>query len=72
MAEIKDKDAVPGEEKIEYEIDSKEKEQYDLDQQVEMKDDRPLGEELVEEWQFTWRASIVGSLLGCLVGKYYD
>lgn len=24
---------------------------------------------IVEEFQFTWRASIIGSLLGCLVGK---
>lgn len=23
----------------------------------------------IEETQFTWRAAIVGSLLGCLVGK---
>ncbi|KAI8145930.1 OPT oligopeptide transporter protein-domain-containing protein [Fennellomyces sp. T-0311] len=61
-----DKAAAP-EEKIEYEVDSKEKEQYDLDQQVEMKDDRPLGQEFVEEWQFTWRASVIGSILGCLV-----
>ncbi|KAI9012154.1 OPT oligopeptide transporter protein-domain-containing protein [Phycomyces nitens] len=28
---------------------------------------RPLKNDVVEEWQFTWRASIVGSLLGCLV-----
>ncbi|KAI9489308.1 OPT oligopeptide transporter protein-domain-containing protein [Zychaea mexicana] len=67
MADLKTTTPAPEEEKIEYEVDTKEKEQYDLDQQVEMKDDRPIGQEFVEEWQFTWRASVVGSLLGCLV-----
>ncbi|KAI9312478.1 OPT oligopeptide transporter protein-domain-containing protein [Dichotomocladium elegans] len=50
--------------KTTYEID--EKNSYH-DEQVDIKDPRPIGEEFVEEWQFTWRASIVGSLLGCLI-----
>ncbi|KAI8342664.1 OPT oligopeptide transporter protein-domain-containing protein [Chlamydoabsidia padenii] len=55
------------EEKVEYDIQET---KYDtFDEQVEVKnvDDRSLPEEFIEEYQFTWRAAIVGSLLGCLV-----
>jgi hypothetical protein len=31
-------------------------------------DEQPHLERLTEEFQFTWRSAIVGSLLGCLVG----
>lgn len=48
-------------EKIEYDINS-------THEQVIV--DGASGHHLpVEEYQFTWRATIVGSLLGCLVGK---
>lgn len=40
----------------------------DKDSQVII-DDKPIPERIVEEFHFTWRASIVGSLLGCVVGK---
>ncbi|CDS11287.1 hypothetical protein LRAMOSA03550 [Lichtheimia ramosa] len=55
-------------EKIEYEIDEKKQEElYEKSDQVAIKDDEPIGHVIVEEWQFTWRASVVGSLLGCLI-----
>lgn len=59
------------EERIEYTIDEKigsekhEQETY-KDENVKV-DERSIPEMLVEEYQFTWRATIVGSLLGCLV-----
>lgn len=56
------------EEKIEYEIDKKEV-YSESSEQIEVQEDKPLGQYVVEEWQFTWRASVVGSLLGCLIGK---
>lgn len=31
--------------------------------------DQPHLQRLTEEFQFTWRSAITGSLLGCLVGK---
>jgi hypothetical protein len=31
--------------------------------------DKPVVDKLVEEFHFTWRSAIVGSLLGCIVGK---
>jgi hypothetical protein len=49
-------------EKIEYDIQS-------IDEQVKVETDPSTRELQVEEYQFTWRAAIVGSLLGCLVGK---
>lgn len=58
------------EEKIEYEIDKKEV-YSESSEQIEVHEDKPLGQYVVEEWQFTWRASVVGSLLGCLIGKSY-
>jgi hypothetical protein len=57
------------EEKIEYDIHETKYDTYDEQVQVKNVDDRSLPEEFVEEYQFTWRAAIVGSLLGCLVGK---
>lgn len=48
-------------EKIEYDLQS-------VDEQIVV--DKKLDTQLhPEEFQFTWRSSIVGSLLGCLVGK---
>ncbi|KAG0769502.1 hypothetical protein G6F57_004330 [Rhizopus arrhizus] len=47
-------------EKIEYDIQS-------IDEQVKVETDPSTRELQVEEYQFTWRAAIVGSLLGCLV-----
>ncbi|KAG2198816.1 hypothetical protein INT47_000732 [Mucor saturninus] len=38
----------------------------DTDSQVAV-EEKPVQHAIVEEFQFTWRASIVGSLLGCLV-----
>lgn len=32
-------------------------------------DDQPAANRHLEEFHFTWRSAIVGSLLGCLVGK---
>lgn len=49
-------------EKLEYDINS-------LDEQVIVNEDVQLSQQPFEEYQFTWRATIVGSLLGCLVGK---
>lgn len=66
---MKDETTAP-EERLEYEIDEKKfSEKHEQDEQVEIQDEKPLHEEFVEEYQFTWRASIIGSLLGCLVGK---
>lgn len=48
-------------EKIEYDLHS-------LDEQVVVEEDK-TSRIMIEEHQFTWRAAIVGSLLGCLVGK---
>lgn len=56
------------EEKIEYEIDKKEV-YAESTEQIEVHEDKPIGQYVVEEWQFTWRASVVGSMLGCLIGK---
>jgi hypothetical protein len=60
------------EEKIEYDIHETKYDTYDEQVQVKNVDDRSLPEEFVEEYQFTWRAAIVGSLLGCLVGKFEE
>lgn len=58
------------EERIEYQVDTKFKEQMvEADGQEAISETKSLGEQFVEEYQFTWRASIIGSLLGCLVGK---
>lgn len=57
------------EEKIEYDIHETKYDTYDEQVQVKNVDDRSLPEEFIEEYQFTWRSAIVGSLLGCLVGK---
>ncbi|CDS05296.1 hypothetical protein LRAMOSA07825 [Lichtheimia ramosa] len=54
------------EEKIEYEIDKKEV-YAESTEQIEVHEDKPIGQYVVEEWQFTWRASVVGSMLGCLI-----
>lgn len=60
-------------EKIEYEIDEKKQEElYEKGDQIAVNDDEPIGHVIVEEWQFTWRASVVGSLLGCLIGKEHN
>ncbi|KAI8081338.1 OPT oligopeptide transporter protein-domain-containing protein [Halteromyces radiatus] len=55
------------EEKIEYDIYETKHEHSDQQVAVKDVDDRSLPEEFIEEYQFTWRAAIVGSLLGCLV-----
>ncbi|ORZ25097.1 OPT oligopeptide transporter protein-domain-containing protein [Absidia repens] len=55
------------EEKIEYDIQGTKYETNDEQVEVKNVDDRSLPEEFIEEYQFTWRAAIVGSLLGCLV-----
>jgi hypothetical protein len=44
------------------------KEYYEPDKTSQVAVDT-VSNKLIEEFQFTWRASIVGSLLGCLVGK---
>lgn len=44
------------------------KEYYESDKTSQVAVDT-VSNKLIEEFQFTWRASIVGSLLGCLVGK---
>jgi hypothetical protein len=48
-----------------------EKTEYDLqsftDEQVVVNEPET---QQVEEHQFTWRSAIIGSLLGCLVGKH--
>jgi len=44
------------------------KEYYESDKTSQVAVDT-VPNKLIEEFQFTWRASIVGSLLGCLVGK---
>lgn len=49
-------------EKIEYDLHS-------TDEQIVVEDNALHHQPPVEEYQFTWRASIVGSLLGCLVGN---
>lgn len=50
-----------------------EKHEYDLDEQVII-DDTPSthNKTAIEETQFTWRATIIGSLLGCLIGKILE
>ncbi|KAF7731408.1 hypothetical protein EC973_000216 [Apophysomyces ossiformis] len=59
-------------EKIEYEVHTTttttKHEYYDEhdDKQIVV-EEKPFTQELHEEFHFTWRASIVGSLLGCLV-----
>lgn len=55
-----------------FEIDHKkeDKQEYyedDKGSQVVIDDISVLPKRIIEEYQFTWRASIVGSLLGCLV-----
>jgi hypothetical protein len=50
-------------EKIEYDLHS-------VDNQVIVEDDSSRHAP-IEEYQFTWRATIVGSLLGCLVGNIH-
>ncbi|KAI9321715.1 OPT oligopeptide transporter protein-domain-containing protein [Dichotomocladium elegans] len=54
-------------EKIEYEIDTKREFGESTSDQVAVHDHKPLGEEFIEEWHFTWRSCITGSLLGCLI-----
>jgi hypothetical protein len=49
-------------EKIEYDLNS-------VDDQIAVEDKSSQFQLPVEEHQFTWRAAIVGSLLGCLVGN---
>lgn len=49
-------------EKFEYDINS-------THEQVMVEDSISSRQIQVEEYQFTWRATIVGSLLGCLVGN---
>lgn len=59
-----------------FELDSptgsyNEKKEYtegDTNSQVHI-DEEPRLARLSEEFHFTWRSAIVGSLLGCLVGK---
>lgn len=46
-----------------------EKIEYHLDEQVIINDAPSVRPNIIEESQFTWRATIVGSLLGCLVGN---
>jgi hypothetical protein len=58
-----------------FELDSptfkdEKKDYLDGDSQV-IVDDQPPLERITEEFQFTWRSAIVGSLLGCLVGTAY-
>lgn len=48
-------------EKVEYDLHS-------VDEQVVVEDD-PTAKRDVDEYQFTWRSAIVGSLLGCLIGN---
>lgn len=48
-------------EKVEYDLRS-------VDEQVAVEDD-PTTRRVVDEYQFTWRSAIVGSLLGCLIGN---
>jgi hypothetical protein len=50
-------------EKIEYDLNS-----LDNEQVIDKNSDTKMH---IEEFQFTWRASIIGSLLGCLVGKSF-
>ncbi|KAL0090406.1 OPT oligopeptide transporter protein-domain-containing protein [Phycomyces blakesleeanus] len=52
------------EDKTEYEIH--ETKEVVTDEKLSV-NSKSIKEEIIEEWQFTWRASIVGSLLGCLV-----
>ncbi|KAI8370461.1 OPT oligopeptide transporter protein-domain-containing protein [Radiomyces spectabilis] len=59
-------DSPPLEEKIEYNVYRDNASSFNDDKQVVV-DDTPIGQQFVEEFHFTWRASIVGSLLGCLV-----
>ncbi|KAI8365352.1 OPT oligopeptide transporter protein-domain-containing protein [Radiomyces spectabilis] len=54
-------------EKIEYEVRSTPEDVVDHQEQVVIKDDQPFGVNFIEESQFTWRSSIVGALLGCVV-----
>ncbi|ORZ10448.1 OPT oligopeptide transporter protein-domain-containing protein [Absidia repens] len=63
MSSIKEKH----EEKIEYDVYGTKYETFDEQVEVKNIEDRSLPEEFIEEYQFTWRAAIVGSLLGCLV-----
>lgn len=53
-----------------HETSSDKKDIYSAEEheQVEI-DEKPQRHPIFEEFQFTWRASIIGSLLGCLVGK---
>lgn len=44
--------------------------EYDLDEQVIINDAPSTHHNVIEEPQFTWRATIVGSLLGCLIGNF--
>jgi hypothetical protein len=60
------------EEKIEYNVYDSKHETFDEQVEVQNIDERSLAEEFVEEYQFTWRAAIIGSLLGCLVGKFVE
>ncbi|SAL96625.1 hypothetical protein [Absidia glauca] len=55
------------EEKFEYNVYDSKHETFDEQVEVQNIDERSLANEFVEEYQFTWRASIIGSLLGCLV-----
>lgn len=47
-------------EKVEYDLRS-------IDEQVAVEEE-PIRRD-VDEYQFTWRSAIVGSLLGCLIGN---
>lgn len=58
------------EEKFEYNVYDTKHETFDEQVEVQNIDERSLADEFVEEHQFTWRAAIIGSLLGCLVGKW--
>lgn len=52
-----------------YRDDKKEFTDGDSNSQVVV-DERTQNQILNEEFHFTWRSAIVGSLLGCLVGTY--
>jgi hypothetical protein len=43
----------------------------DSNSQVIVDDFSKLPQQFQDEFHFTWRASIIGSLLGCLVGNFF-
>jgi hypothetical protein len=53
-----------------YRDDKKDFNDGDSNSQV-IVNEKALGEQITEEFHFTWRSAIVGSLLGCIVGKYF-